>query len=867
MAEHVARGRLKVHLGAAPGVGKTYAMLEEAHALAAEGRDVVVGLVEDHGRARTRALLDGLEILPRRRVEYRGGVFAEMDLPALLARAPEVAVVDELAHSNVDPEGAPKRWQDVRALLAAGIDVLTTVNIQHLESLNDVVQAITGTKQRETLPDQVLRDADEVELIDLTPDALRIRLAQGHVYRHDRVDAALSNYFRVGNLIALRELALLWLADQVEVGLARYRSEKRIAENWPARERIVVAVTGGAESETLIRRGSRIVGRIAGRELLAVHVVHDDGLVDADPTALAGQRALVESLGGTWHTIVGDDPAEALLDFARSVNASQLVLGVSRSSWLRGLLGPGVGVRVTQGAGDIDVHMVTHAAATTRRRPAPRRAALSLRRRITGWVTALLGPALVTAAFLLAERDPVSLSVAFLVYIFLVVVVALLGGLWPAVAAALLGTALINWFFTHPTHTLTIHEGENIVALVIFLAVAAAVAWVVDVAARRTTLAAQEGARASLLAELAAGVLRDGRSVQALLDQLRETFGQTAVTLVGPPQDTLDATGRSEDAPTVVLATAGPACASTPEADAVLVLDDEHRLLLRGRAISAPDQRILEAFAGRIIGVLRAQSLARERQRAEELAAGNAMRTALLAAVSHDLRSPLAGVKAAVSSLRMEDVTLDPADEAALLATIEESADRLDALVANLLDMSRVQAGALDAARQHLDPGEIIAQTLSGLGSTVAPGSVAVLVPPGTPAALGDAGLVERVLANLVENALRHGAGSPVTIAASSLGERVEIRVVDHGPGVPAAMKDSMFRPFQRLGDAPAGTGIGLGLAVAQGFTAVMGGELDAEDTPGGGLTMVLALRRAPAEARTLDSPDANARPESEGTP
>ena len=354
------RGELRIYLGAAPGVGKTYAMLGEAHRRLQRGSDVVVGLVETHGRPRTAELLDGLEALPRREVGYRGTRFEELDVAAVLARAPEIAVVDELAHTNVPGGRHEKRWQDVEDLLAAGIDVLTTVNVQHLESLNDVVETITGVPQRETVPDEVVRAADQVELVDLTPEALRRRMAHGNVYTADKVDAALGNYFRVGNLTALRELALLWLAGKVDDQLDRYRADHGIASTWETRERVVVALTGGAEGDTLVRRAARIAARNSGADLLAVHVTRSDGLTGADPANLSRQRALVESLGGTYHQIVGDDVPQAMLDFARAENATQLVLGASRRGRLAQLLSRGIGVTVTAHSGSIDVHMVTH---------------------------------------------------------------------------------------------------------------------------------------------------------------------------------------------------------------------------------------------------------------------------------------------------------------------------------------------------------------------------------------------------------------------------------------------------------------------------------------------------------------------------
>src|ERR1700744_441578 len=390
MADGRGRGHLRIYLGSAAGVGKTYAMLGEGHRRAERGADVVVAFAEPHQRPQTIALLDGLETIPRKRLEDRGGTFEEMDLDAVLARHPEIALVDEFAHTNVPGSRNPKRWQDVDELLDAGIDVISAVNIQHLESLNDVVEKITGVPQRETVPDAVVRAADQVELVDMTPEALRRRMAHGNIYPPEKIDAALTNYFRSGNLAALRELALLWLAEKGDERLHRRRIEHKISEPWEARERVVVALTGGAEGNTLIRRAARIAARSAGGDLLAVHVTKSDGLTGADPAKLASQRQLAESVGGTYHQVGGDDIPGALLTFPRGENATQRVLGASRRSWLSALLtGPGIGSRTIRGAGDIDVHIVTHQQMGRGRGLLPwARGSLTPRRRLAGYLLA-----------------------------------------------------------------------------------------------------------------------------------------------------------------------------------------------------------------------------------------------------------------------------------------------------------------------------------------------------------------------------------------------------------------------------------------------------------------------------------------------
>lgn len=827
------RGRLTVYLGAAPGVGKTYAMLDEAHRRLSRGTDVVVGLVEDHGRLATAALLEGLEILPRRVLTHRGVELTELDVDAVLARAPQVVMIDELAHTNVPGSAHAKRWQDVHDVLAAGIDVVTTVNVQHLESLNDDVEAITGIRQRETVPDHVVRDADQIQLVDLSPEALRRRLAHGNVYRAEQIDASLTQYFRVGNLTALRELALLWLADRVDDALTTYRRDHRIESPWPARERVVVAVTGGPEGDTLLRRGARIAQRAAGSELLAVHVLATDGLPSAPPARIAEQRALVESLGGTFHTVVGEDVPSAVVDFARGVNATMIVVGVSRRSRWREALRESNGTEVARLAGMIDVHLVTHEKARGGRRR-PRRSPLSRSRVLTGWVTALLGPVLLTA-LLSALRDVVGLPTELMLFLALTVLVALVGGLWPAIVSAVVGFLLLNWFFTLPTGKLTVAEPENALALGVFVLVAAGVASVVDLAARRTTEAFRARAEASALAAVSRSVLSGEDTAAALVARLRETFTLEAVSLLART-----ATGWD------VLATDGVDPALAPEAaQAVLVVDEDRVLALTGRVLPASDRRVLEAFASQVGIVLEQERLRAQAEQARVLGEADATRTALLAAVSHDLRTPLATIRASVDGLTSADLDLDDTDRAALVGTLSESTARLERLIDNLLDLSRLQTGSVRPVLRATSLDEIVPFAIEGYP----PGAVVLDVPDDLPLVHTDPGLLERVVANLVSNAVRHARpGSPVVVGSVVVGDDVVVRVVDDGPGVPDDVKAHMFAAFQRLGDT-SGSGLGLGLAVADGLATAVGAELGVEDTPGGGLTMLVTVPLAETAA------------------
>ncbi|MCM1942724.1 sensor histidine kinase KdpD [Streptomyces sp. G3] len=839
------RGKLRIYLGAAPGVGKTYAMLSEAHRRVERGTDCVVAFVEHHGRARTEVMLRGLEQVPRREVAYRGADFTELDLDAVLARAPRVALVDELAHTNVPGVRNAKRWQDVEELLAAGIDVVSTVNIQHLESLGDVVESITGVRQRETVPDEVVRRADQIELVDMSPQALRRRMAHGNIYQPDKVDAALSNYFRPGNLTALRELALLWVADRVDEYLQQYRSEHRVSKIWGSRERIVVGLTGGPEGRTLIRRAARLAEKGAGGEVLAVYIARSDGLTSASPKELAVQRTLVEDLGGTFHHVLGDDIPAALLDFARGVNATQIVLGSSRRKAWQYVFGPGVGATVARESGpDLDVHIVTHdEVAKGRGLPVARGARLGRSRIVWGWFAGLGGPVLLT---LLLSTVHLGLANDVLLYLALTVAAALLGGLYPALASAAVGSLLLNWFFTPPVNRITIADPRNMLALAIFVGVALSVASVVDVAARRTHQAARLRAESEILSFLAGDVLRGETSLETLLERVRETFGMESAALLEREGDMAPWTCAGR-------AGSGPPVDRPEDADVDMPVGDHMALALTGRVLPAEDRRVLAAFAAQAAVVLDRRRLREEADRARALAEGNRIRTALLAAVSHDLRTPLAGIKASVTSLRSDDVAWSEEDRAELLEGIEEGADRLDHLVGNLLDMSRLQTGTVTPLIREIDVDEVAPMALGG----VPEGSAELEIPETLPMVAVDAGLLERAMANLVENAVKYSPDDrTVLVAASALADRVEVRVVDRGPGVPDDAKDRIFEPFQRYGDAPRGAGVGLGLAVARGFAESMGGTLNAEDTPGGGLTMVLTLRAVGSSGSPATTPD-----------
>ena len=834
-----ARGVLRIYLGAAPGVGKTYKMLGEAVRRKNRGTDVVVGLVETHGRAETISQLSDLEIMPLKEIEYRDTVLRDMDLDAILARHPQVVLVDEYAHTNAPGSKHEKRWQDVEQLLDAGIDVISTLNIQHLESLNDVILRITGTSQRETVPDDVVRRADQLELVDMTSEAIRRRMAHGNIYPPERIDAALANYFRPGNLDALRELALLWVADRVEESLHTYLEAHGISNTWETRERVVVGITGVPGGEALIRRAARMAGRVGG-DFVGVHIAVDDGLTRDDPESLSVQRRLVEELGGKVHEVVGHDTAESLAAFAKREKATQLVLGATRRSrWHEALHGSFI-ARVTRLAGDVDVHVIAQQSPEEASSSPSRRAAPSLDRRrvIAAWLLMALGlPALIAAT--VPFRGDLALSTELLLALSLVLAVAAIGGKVVAAVAAIVASLLVNWYYVVPYNTLTISEAENVVALAVFIGVALTVGTLVDVASKRALEARRARLEAEALARSTASLAADPEPLPRLLDQLHSTFDLTGVRIV-----------RSETHGEVTVASAGDVGGS-PTASVALASSMQggkgmqSTLQLFGRVLSIDDLRLLRVLADQLAVAVENRRLMAEASEAATLADIDAIRTALLRAVSHDLRTPLASIKAMISGLRDPAVNWTDDQLAEALETVDQETDRLNRLVGNLLDASRLQIGALAVEIRPTVLNDTVNAALQSLN--VGLDQVHVDIHPDAAAVMADPVLLERSLANVISNATRHTPPEHrVRIEGAKVGDSVHLRVVDRGVGIPASDRARVTTPFQRLGDQRTNDdGVGLGLSIAEGFVAAMHGTLTLDDTPGGGLTVTITLPRA----------------------
>ena len=839
------RGTLRVYLGAAPGVGKTYSMLEEGRRRAARGTKVVIGIVDTHGRVPINRLLVGMTVVRPMSVLEDGVAYPELDVEAVLASGAEVALVDDLAHHIPGGMGA-RRWHGISRLLDAGIDVVATVGVENLDSMNDVVATITGSAPTETVPDSFVRGADQIELVDMSPEALRRRLAHGNIYPPEMIDAALADYFRPGTLGALRQLALLWVADRVDERLRDYLSTHGIAETWEIRERVVIALAGFGGGH-LVRRAARIAGRIRG-ELIGVHVVTERGEPGPD---IELQRRLVTELGGVYREVVGDDVAQALAEFARIEQATQLVLGANRQAGRRSRVrtrSGSIATTLIDELGHIDVHVIGTEAAPSRQvfsLPTLRRASPA-RRRVASlaWAVCFIGLPLLT--FVLTRfRQHISLGTALLLDLSVVLCVAALGGLRPGLAASIFAFGLTNWFLTPPLHTLTVNDSQNVVALAVFVAVTSVVGLLVDRSASRSREASRARSEAGALARSAATLVGAHDPLPELLEQLRATFGLEAASVL-----------ERHDLgwwPTVLVGNRD--LIDPSQGTAVDLAEDGRVKLVVSTEALGPDQlEVLRAFADQLSIALQGRTLRAAAANAEVLAEANALRTALLQAVSHDLRTPLASIKASASGLLQSDVTFAEDDRIALLQNIDSAADRLDSMVRDLLDMSRLQAGALGSGTGEVALEEIVASALSSVPASV--GRVEVFVSESLPLVHADGGLLERALANLISNAVAWSPpGSVVRIDAGLVGEFVDLRVVDRGPGIPKDDRDRVFAPFQRVGDRSNEAGVGLGLAIARGFIDAIDAHLEVEDTPGGGLTMSIRLRAVHADAN--DDPNA----------
>jgi two-component system sensor histidine kinase KdpD len=863
-----ARGKLTIFFGAAPGVGKTYSMLEAARAERAAGRDIVVGVVETHGRYDTGALMLGLELLPRRRVLQRGATLEEFDLDVALARKPALLLVDELAHSNAEGSRHAKRHQDVEELLDAGIDVYTSLNVQHIESLSDVVAQITHVIVRETVPDRVVEGADEVRLIDLPPDELIERLKDGKVYLPDQARRAIEHFFRKGNLIALRELALRRTAERVDAQMQHYRELHGIASTWSVGERLLVCVSPSPSSAQLIRGARRIVGALHA-DWLAVYVETEAALrLNARGREQAAENMRVaEQLGAETVILSGANAAEETIRFARSRNVTKVVVGKPTHAQAWDRLRPSFLDQIVRASGDIDVYVMSGEDSATDKQvdPTPNIPAAPL-----AFVAAGTSAALATAISWTAF-GPNQLPDVVMVYLLGIVLVALRFGYGPSLLAAVLSVLFFDFFFIPPLYTFAVRDLSHIVTFGVMFLVAVVISGLTQrVRAQAEAAAQREQRTASLyalsrelaatkqvedIAQIAARHLFDALGMEAAL--LVPTADRSSVVAVHVGRHALAIDDKEQAVAEWVWdheRAAGFSTDTLPSARATYLplLASRGKVAVLGVRTEDPKRRLtpetrqhLAAFANQIASAIERTELASEAQWAQLQMETEQMRSSLLSSVSHDLRTPLAVVTGAASTL-LED-TVGAATRRELTETILQEAQRLNRLVRNLLDMTRLEAGALRVNKEWQPLEEVVGSALNRMDEALAGRQLAIDLARDLPLVPLDAVLIEQVLVNLLENAVKYTPpGSPIEIRASIRPGGVEVVVADRGPGIPSGEEQRIFEKFQRAHGAPGG-GVGLGLAICLGIVMAHGGQLFARNREGGGAEFRFQL---PVEGR-----------------
>jgi two-component system, OmpR family, sensor histidine kinase KdpD len=874
-AKQEGRGRLKIFLGAAPGVGKTYEMLLAAQARRREGVDVVVGVVEPHGRRETEALLEGLEVIPRQHVEYKGHLLGEMDLDAILKRRPALVLVDELAHTNAPGSRHPKRYLDVEEIIAAGIDVFATLNIQHVESLNDVVARITRIRVRETVPDSILDQADDIEVIDLSPEDLIKRLREGKVYVPHQAERAIRHYFSQGNLTALRELALRRTAQRVDEQLLSHMRAHAIAGPWAAGERVLVCVSEAPSTAGLIRYTRRVADRLrVPWTAIYVETTRTQRLTVAERDRIADFLRLAERLGGSTITIPGRNIAEEVVAYATANNITQIVIGKSNRSRLFELIHGSVVHELVRKTGSISVHVISADDSETvppksvETRPAIEPIRIEPYLGGASAVAVALGIGLLLKHFIAVQ----SISLVFLTAI---LASAIAWGLWPSLFAAIASMLAYNFFFLPPLYTFTVGDPENVLALFFFLIVALIVS---NLTARTRTQVVTARLRAKTTAELYA-FSRKVAGIGALDDLLWATAHQITsmlnvrTVLLMPLRDREGLEVASGYPPEDQLDAADMAAArwswehNRPAGRGADTLPGAKRLFLPLRTGSGPvgvlgidrdapgplmtpdDRRLLDALCDQAAVAIERISLAKGLDEARVLAETERLRAALLTSISHDLRTPLASILGTVSSLRSYPERYSPAEREDLLATLQDEAERLNRFVSNLLDMTRLESGAIDLKLELIDVAEIVGSALQRAGNVLAGHRVEVNIEPHLPMLRLDAVLFEQVLFNLLDNAAKYSpSGSRIDIRASRDGELVEIEVVDEGPGIPPADLERIFDKFYRVqAQDRRRAGTGLGLAICRGFVEALGGWIVARNRrDGSGAVLTIRMPVVP---------------------
>lgn len=865
-AQRQPRGRLKVFLGYAAGVGKTYAMLEAAHQRLEGGVDVVVGYVETHGRIETEARLTGLEVLPRMRVPYRGIQLTELDVDAVLARRPQLALIDELAHTNVPGLRHPKRYQDVEELLAAGIDVYTTLNIQHLESLNDVITQITGVTVRETVPDSVLDQVTEIELTDLPPEELLIRLKEGKVYVPEQAAQAIRNFFRKGNLTALRELTMRLAAKRVDDQMRDYMKTKAIPGPWPAAERVLVGVSSNPQAERLVRSAYRLAAELNTEWLAAyVETSADARLSPEEQDRVARTMLLAEELGGHSLTLPGRTVPEALIQYARENNITKIILGKPlRPRWKEILFGS-VLDEIVRMSGDIDVYIISV------------KDEINLTRRESSWrphrpwIRYLWAVLLVLAAtgigsLFLRGVSPTNLV---MVYLLAVVVAAVYLGRGPSILTSVLGVLIFDFIFTEPYYTFEVEDTEYILTFIGLFGVGLVISELTARVRDQADAARRREAETSILYTLSRDLsIADGLDaiIQAVVNNVSQTFGRDAALLLPDPrgEEILMIANRSsdfnlDDNEMAVAAwsfkhgqIAGRGTDTLPASNGryiplktprgavgVLGLTPNEKVTQM-----TPDQRrLLETYSHQAALAIERAQLAEQAQAAQLLQAAEKLQAALLNSISHDLRTPLVSITGALSSLSEGGPAMSAQAHKDLVDTARDEAERMNRLVGNLLNMTRLEAGVMHLNLLAGDIQDAIGSALENLKEPLKERQVAIDVDEDIPLVPMDFVLIVQVLVNLIDNAHKYSDPDlPVEIQARRIGEEIQVQVRDRGIGIPAADLERIFEKFYRVVRPNNISGTGLGLSISKGIIEAHGGRIWAQNRADGGMVITFSL-------------------------
>ncbi|MDD1606263.1 MAG: sensor histidine kinase KdpD [Methylococcaceae bacterium] len=882
------RGRLKIFFGAAAGVGKSYAMLLAARERRAENLDVVVGLIETHGRKETQALLKGLEVLPTRQIEYKGTMLHEFDIDAALKRRPAIIIVDELAHTNAPNSRHPKRWQDIHELLEAGIDVYTAINVQHLESLNDDIGQIAGIRVWETVPDTVFEDADEIELVDLPPDELLLRLKEGKIYLPQQAQQAIHNFFRKGNLIALRELALRQTANRVDAQMLNYREDHAIRDVWQVNERILVCIGPNALAERLVRAGKRVATSLRAEWIVAyVETPSLQRLSAEKRDGVLRILRLAEQLGAETVTLSAPEISEAIIKFACERNINKIVLGKpNRRGWKRWLLGSVVDVLISH-AHNINIYLlgspqtadngtVETEISLFRKSPLP-----GLQQRPInkpkgyysryGW-TALITLFSAFIAYLMAGR----LELANLVMVFLlgVVFVATHFGRGPSVLAAVLGVTLFDFLFVPPFYSFSVAHSQYLITLTTMLVVGVVISNLMVNVHSQAKVAAHRERRASVLyamsKELAASQSEE-EIVRTAVRHLHSEFSSRNVILfsdsngrvVYPKQKSIPESLHGADLSVAQWVLdhnemAGQGTNTLPGTEAIYFpIHNEDKVLgvlallpVNLRRVFLPEQqKLLETFLRQIGQAVTRIRLAEQAKMTQMQVEAERLRNSLLSAISHDLRTPLATIIGSASTLLEGEGTLQTQDKLDLSRVIVDEAERMSNLINNILDMARLDAGVVELNKQWHPLEEIIGTVLTRLHKHLADRPVKVKLPAGIPMVFVDAVMIEQVFINLLENAIRYTpAGSELEISAEISTNAVECSVADHGSGIPKGREEQLFEKFYQARHEAAQSGVGLGLAICRAIVEVHGGRIYAQNRSGGGaiFTFILPINEPP---------------------